>query len=214
MSKRTIKTNPWSTICKQIFIKNGCGKTILLRIPTHGKMTVRGLKTRIQSKCLIEVDNQCLTYNGKMLWDDDWLMVESNATMQLSHKLRGGDLIGDITNGFNDAIKDPIEKLWKEIVRGFNQMRDGFECVGKKFESIPFCIFFYVFKVLYYIHIGVFWFVLFLMSQIFFQNSWLADRFMYFIDDVGKGFLLKTLRKFNGMRKVLDRVDCCFHCGC
>lgn len=214
MSKQTRKARP-----NQLFVKIGSGKTVLCQIPTHEKTTVRDLKIQLQPKCRIEANNQLLTYHGKMLWDDDLLQVETNATLHLSHKLRGGLDIGDeISKVFENIIKpvtnliDQIINFVKDIFKWVKEIFENITCVIRRLETLRFCIIFYILYIIYKIIIIIFYLVLTILGIMMFM-PWMGN---FFLKNEQKlfGFIVRILKKIDGVSKIIYAIECCFKCKC
>ena len=217
MSKQTKKVRP-----NQLFVKIGSGKTVLCQIPTHEKTTVRDLKIQLQPKCRIEANNQLLTYHGKMLWDDELLQVETNATLHLSRKLRGGDIGDDISNALMsgvNAIIDPIKGVINKIIEfvtdiyyKVKEIFDNITCVIRRLETLRFCIIFYVLYLIYKIIIIIFYLVLTILGTMMFM-PWMGK---FFLKNEQKlfDFIVKILKKIDGVSKIIYAIECCFICNC
>ena len=195
---------------KQLFIKIGSGKTILIQIPAHEKTTVKALKIQLQPKCRVDANNQRLTYNGKMLWDNDLLKVEPNSTLHLSHKLRGGDPFSDIVDGFT-KIGDGITGVFKVVTDIFNMISNSINCTIEKFKSLPTCFVYYVISAFYYFILYLHWMAVCLISEIIYQNISLADKFLESEIKV-RGYFTKILKKSNRLKKILEDAEKCFSC--
>ena len=188
---------------KQLFIKIGSGKTILIQIPAHEKTTVKALKIQLQPKCRVEANSQRLTYNGKMLWDNDLLKVEPNSTLHLSHKLRGGNPFSNIIEKLTDGFK--------QVGDIFKMISDSINCTIAKFESLPTCFVFYVISAFYYFFLYLFWLAIIIISNIIYQNNSLADNFLKFEKKL-RGDLFKITKKSNRLGKVLSDAEKCYSC--
>jgi len=79
--------------CTQIFVKTLTGKTIALDVKT--KNTLKSIKTKIQEKEGIPVDQQRLIFDGKQLEDNnvlDFYNIQKGSILHLILRLPGGSM--------------------------------------------------------------------------------------------------------------------------
>ena len=82
--------NLYNDLKEKVFVKTFTGKTIKISIPDFS-FTVLGLKSLIQYKADIPIDQQRLIYEGKQLYDDYSLFsynIHNESTIHVAFRLR------------------------------------------------------------------------------------------------------------------------------